>query len=72
MAAPIQLDRTEGALRGLPADGGVPATLAPVRGKAFPSDRPIASPIACPVIDPLPVDRADVRKHLLTTESWTR
>ncbi len=36
MAAPIQLDRTEGALRGLPADGGVPATLAPVRGKAFP------------------------------------
>ena len=25
-----------GALRGLPADGGVPATLAPVRGKAFP------------------------------------
>ncbi len=35
-AAPIQLDRTEGALRGLPAEGGVPATLAPVRGKAFP------------------------------------
>ena len=35
-AAPIQLDRTEGALRGLPAEGGAPATLAPVRGKAFP------------------------------------
>jgi hypothetical protein len=27
----------DGALRGVPAEGGVPATEAPVRGKAFPS-----------------------------------
>jgi len=32
---------TLGALRGVPADGGAPATAAPARGKAFP---PTAEP----------------------------
>ena len=41
-------------------------------GRPSPSDRAIAPPVACPAIHPLPVDRAAVRKHLLTTESRTR